>query len=686
MFAVHGRFSKLVCAILLSAALVFSAAAPALAVGASKWYAHPLFGATDNLVAVDFVDANNGWIMGEDGEVWRTTDGGDSWAKHAFGPSLFTLDDIDIRDVDFVDANTGWAVGNYDDFTFGLPPTTTTYATIYKTTDGGVTWTRQDGSGWTGYLNALVATSSTSMMAVGEDKLVLRTSDGGTNWTQFGALDTAVDYNDVASGLFLYVLVGDGGAIRTWNYNLFTFTWTENTRASGTTEDLNAVDSASVGADTVYVAAGDSRRYTYSENAGSSWTSNTTPITLGNVHWNGVNGVSVSTGTTTTIDLIGDYTFLTIIRGNHATLIYDPNAGTCTFSEQTSTTSSGTTNDLDRAGTNGTVGGEAFAVGSDGKVAKSARTEAVRISGSSRYETAIEASKKGFADDSVPTVVIATGTSYADALSAVGLAGAHSSPLLLVGSTADTALKNELTRLGATKVFIVGGEKAVPAAVKTGLESAGFTVERIAGTSRYDTAVQVAREVNDTIGPVERVFLARGDNFADALAVSPLSYSTGYPILLTRPTALPSESITFLNDLAIMYGYVVGGDAAVTPDVKSQFDSELVSNGGAASTRLSGSNRYETAAVIASEAFDNDWAYEGVLGMATGAKFPDALGGGALMGQRGGALVLTRPTSLPAETETLISGKASLVGELLVFGGTSAVGDTVKSTAAGLIP
>ncbi|MCL2504231.1 MAG: cell wall-binding repeat-containing protein, partial [Coriobacteriia bacterium] len=162
-----------------------------------------------------------------------------------------------------------------------------------------------------------------------------------------------------------------------------------------------------------------------------------------------------------------------------------------------------------------------------------------RIAGADRYLTAIEASKANFG--SAGSVILATGTGYADALSASALAGVLDAPLLLTrpGALGDGTL-GEIQRLGAKDVYIMGSTAAVSAGVESALKSAGLGVERIAGTDRYGTSAAVAQKVASLEGAAfaKKAFLARGDDFADGLAVSPIAYKNKIPVVLTQSTAL----------------------------------------------------------------------------------------------------------------------------------------------------
>jgi len=69
---------------------------------------------------MDFVDENVGWIAG--GRIFKTVDGGRTWTEQDMPEEL-------VNDISFADAQNGWAVG--------------WWGFVFHTTDGGQTWTRQ---------------------------------------------------------------------------------------------------------------------------------------------------------------------------------------------------------------------------------------------------------------------------------------------------------------------------------------------------------------------------------------------------------------------------------------------------------------------------------------------------------------------------------------------------------------
>lgn len=97
------------------------------------------------------------------------------------------------------------------------------------------------------------------------------------------------------------------------------------------------------------------------------------------------------------------------------------------------------------------------------------------------------------AASSTPVVYVATGENFPDALGGGPVAAMAKGPILLVRQNSipgETAA--ELTRLAPDKIVILGGTAAVSVAVETALAGFAPTVERIAGSNRYDTAAKLS--------------------------------------------------------------------------------------------------------------------------------------------------------------------------------------------------
>jgi photosystem II stability/assembly factor-like uncharacterized protein len=93
------------------------------------------------LFSLYFVDQNHGWAIGDQSMLLETRDGGAHWSLHKIVPSsakklsaeeAVASQDPVLYDVQFLDANNGWVVGEF--------------GKIYHTTDGGQSWLEQEES------------------------------------------------------------------------------------------------------------------------------------------------------------------------------------------------------------------------------------------------------------------------------------------------------------------------------------------------------------------------------------------------------------------------------------------------------------------------------------------------------------------------------------------------------------
>jgi putative cell wall-binding protein len=304
----------------------------------------------------------------------------------------------------------------------------------------------------------------------------------------------------------------------------------------------------------------------------------------------------------------------------------------------------------------------------------------IDVQGNNRYETAIAGSKAAF-QDGAPAVVIATGASFADALGGAALAGALKSPLLLTPrATLPDAVRAEIVRLKAKDVYILGGSAAVSTAVQNSLTVIpGVTsVTRIAGANRYQTAEQVAAATIDVLGMEYEgdAFVATGANFPDALGASPIAAARRMPIYLANPA---SSSVSLPSQVERVW--ISGGEAAVPIAIEASLKTKL---GFGNVTRLAGSNRFHTAAMLASFGETRGMSWNGV-GIATGRNFPDALAAGPVLGARNTVLLLTDSTSVPSQTQSALSAKKDEIFAVHFFGGSAAVPPAVRTTVLNLV-
>lgn len=277
--------------------------------------------------------------------------------------------------------------------------------------------------------------------------------------------------------------------------------------------------------------------------------------------------------------------------------------------------------------------------GSNSLLADSTFSQTSRLAGSTRFETALEISRAGWAK--APTVVLARGDDFPDALAGAVLANSASGkgPLLLTDSSSLSAgVLEEIKRLGAQKVYILGGTGAVSLTVESTLKAQNLTVERLSGVDRYQTAAAIALKA---VPQANQAFLASGNSFADALSISSYAANQGIPLLLTDQKTLPGVTLDALKTLGVHQVTLIGGEGVIDPSIQTALQAQQISV-----TRLAGPDRYATnLAVLNTLSYDRSSIY-----VATGEDFPDALAGAVLAAKQKNPILLVPKSDLNSGT------------------------------------
>jgi photosystem II stability/assembly factor-like uncharacterized protein len=157
---------------------------------------------SEGLFNIKFANHRVGWVVGSNGSILRTSDGGANWARQksgvnvlltglavldmsnawvtgALGTLLYTRDggetwnrrdiksQVGISDIVFLDSERGWAVG---------------YGTILSTTDGGKTWDMKSSGEWKPLSSIFFANQNLGWITVGP--VLLKTTDAGKTWAE----------------------------------------------------------------------------------------------------------------------------------------------------------------------------------------------------------------------------------------------------------------------------------------------------------------------------------------------------------------------------------------------------------------------------------------------------------------------------------------------------------------------
>ena len=300
-------------------------------------------------------------------------------------------------------------------------------------------------------------------------------------------------------------------------------------------------------------------------------------------------------------------------------------------------------------------------------------------------------------------MIIASGETEVDAVTASGLAGNQDAAVLL---TRSNQLPHNVARFidehNVTNVIVVGGTASVPDSIITAIQSLGADpdVNRISGADRYETAARIGNELggpNPTwCGSTQTAaILVNGgaEGRADAVAIGPLAYALGLPVLLTAADELPQSTEDFLTDNKVERVVIVGGESAVSADIED----DLIENVGVVNTqRISGGTAAGTSVDIAKEMLGN---CADVLGTSTtmvalvnrdatadGIASAPVLGRG--LGGGGPVPILLVGDSLPAAVSDFLAGTAEVnsAGQkthlsVLAIGGTAVVSNAVMADA-----
>ena len=295
-----------------------------------------------------------------------------------------------------------------------------------------------------------------------------------------------------------------------------------------------------------------------------------------------------------------------------------------------------------------------------------------RLSGSNRYLTSIAISQEAFPAslDGQGSVYLARGDVLADAVAAGTL---MDGPILLVPACGvpPAYLVAEVERLDPGRVVALGSDGSVCEGMLSSL-SGGRATARLAGPDRFATARAIADE-RLAQGPAAVAFVASGlDDAPEPVAGGQLS---GGPILTVSPSggaSVTAAAAWVSSHPQVKTVIALGGPSTVS-------DSVLAAVAGSRSkSRLSGPNRYATAAAIA------EYEFGGVapsLYLARGDVFADAAAAGALAD---GPVLMTGSCTLDKAVTDAVALHRPM--RVVALGSTFAVCDEILAQAAASVP
>jgi hypothetical protein len=205
---------------------------------------------------------------------------------------------------------------------------------------------------------------------------------------------------------------------------------------------------------------------------------------------------------------------------------------------------------------------------------------------------------------------------------------------------------------------------------------------RLSGAGRIQTAVAISQDDFED-GGADTVILARADEFADALAGTPLAVAVNAPLLLTPSNQLHADTAAEIervlplpeddgegddngegegDEVEAPVVHVLGGTNAIDDSVVTELE-----DAGYEVVRIFGTTRVETSVAIAEVLGVTD-----AFMIARAFQFPDALTAGAAAGHVGGAVLLTTDDTPHPAVEAFLDENAAEDAQVFAVGGAAA--------------
>ncbi len=173
--------------------------------GGATWETQYLPGQYLSTASIFFINAETGWACGSYDRIFKTVNGGATWLTVHSG---YYTEATYLEDIEFYDENHGIAVGGY------IVGNDT--AVILTTQDGGQNWNKKTFPNHKRLKKAYFLSGNT-IVAVGVYGVVFRTTDGGETWTtqDIGSSLSDVyffdEMNGIALGSYKVMHTHDGG-------------------------------------------------------------------------------------------------------------------------------------------------------------------------------------------------------------------------------------------------------------------------------------------------------------------------------------------------------------------------------------------------------------------------------------------------------------------------------------------
>ena len=161
-------------------------------------------GVNSTLWDVYFINENTGWIVGDTTAVFKSTNGGLNWTKQ----DISYITDTELYSVKFLNENTGFAAGGHHSGFYDFY-----WAYIFKTTNGGTNWFQQYSHGsYSWLINGILPLDDSTIYITGEGIYGMWATTGGVFKSTNGGLNFSLSFRRGQSNSVYFINYQTGWA------------------------------------------------------------------------------------------------------------------------------------------------------------------------------------------------------------------------------------------------------------------------------------------------------------------------------------------------------------------------------------------------------------------------------------------------------------------------------------------
>lgn len=228
------------------------------------------------------------------------------------------------------------------------------------------------------------------------------------------------------------------------------------------------------------------------------------------------------------------------------------------------------------------------------------------------------------------------------------------------------------TTKGSTVTVAGTRQRTCSVCGETQTQTLAKTSIRLSGNNRYDTAFEIAKQLKAENGGknFERIVIACGTSFPDALSASYLAKVANAPILI-HGKAVEAQLIDFIkkNSSSSVKIYIIGGSGAIDESFEKKLKNTFKAKDQI--KRLWGQNRFTTNYEVLKEASKFEKTSSGIL-VASGMNYADALSASAV----GLPILLVAGSKLTDEQKAYLGSHKNKA--VTIIGGNGAVSEDIQ--------